>query len=76
MDWSLVVRRSSYGLSALGLILLALASIEHFLPDPWPRMLLVTGMFCTVAAVGLRRTANRLVRDAAASEAGISRETR
>jgi hypothetical protein len=74
MDWSLVVRRSSSGLSALGLILLAFASIEHILPGSWPRMLLVAGMFCTIAAVGLRRVANRLVRDAATVEAGKSRE--
>ena len=63
MDWSLVVSRGSYGFLTLGLILLAIASIKHVLPEPWPWLLLLTGMFCTIAAVGLRQIANRLVKD-------------
>jgi hypothetical protein len=58
-----IIKRIAFGISAFGLLLLAIASIEHVAPDPWPRIMLIAGMVCTIIGVLLRRMANRMTAD-------------
>jgi hypothetical protein len=54
MNWVILGRYGGYGLSLLGLLLLAAASIEKFCPEAWVRPLIAAGIAVSIAGAGLR----------------------